>query len=156
MIWTQKLTGCFVSMIPDRKTKEALANLVRTIPVFKPKLADKMHCTLIHSLTSSSEIIPKPHCDIVVEHSKLEIWELQDKGLGVKHALVLTFESKDLEARKDELEKHGVKCQYDVFRPHLTLSMDVPKNLKVKDIEFNTPLRFVREIICECDGGSLL
>jgi hypothetical protein len=90
-----------------------------------------------------------------VSDYKLEIWPLTDKGYGVKYALVIVFESKEMELRRDELEREGIKCQYEEFKPHLTLSMDVPKNLNIVGISFHTCLRFVMEVIKDCKSDGL-
>lgn len=151
MSWINNVEGQFISVYPDKHSKLFIEEWCLRNRVPNAQNKENFHCTIAHS-ESTAFISGKPHCDIHVdmETSQIESWPLPDKGDGVRYALVLTFDSPELRDRYEELKAQGVKCKYENFRPHLTLSMDVGAYFRTRDLQYRHPLRFVREEIKHC------
>lgn len=151
MGWINSVEGQFIFVHPDKTTKSNLEEWCKRNKIPNLRTKEHFHCTIAHT-ESMAFVMGKPHCDVTVdaESIKIETWELPDKGDGIRYALVLTFESDALRKRYDELSSQGVKCKYDDFKPHLTLSMDVGAFFRTRDLQYHNPLRFVREEIKTC------
>lgn len=153
--WINRVSGRFVSVFPDKNSKEMISDFLRFHKIPNAIEKGKLHCTIAHSLVGA-HINAQQHCDIEATPLSVEVWPLGDKGYGEKYALVMTLRSPALEAKYQELRLNGIECQYEKFIPHITLSMDVPKWYSSKIFNFGKPIRFVRQEVRECKGADML
>lgn len=97
---------------------------------FPTNLAEKMHVTIAYSKAAVNwySLMPEVH-DLTVRGGKREVKPLGDGG-----AVVLSFESPELEARWDYYKSMGASWDYDGYRPHVTITWDLPEGFDLGSV----------------------
>lgn len=133
--------GTYISVKPDKQSKDALRDWAVTNKIPNPLDVKDMHCTVIYSRKGIPEA---KHYDmelpINAKTSGLKIFKQQNG----KNCLVTVVKSKDLSAHHETImDKYGATYDFDTYIPHITLSYDIGdldlKNYKlpVMDIIFD-------------------
>lgn len=97
---------------------------------FPTNLAEKMHVTIAYSkaLVNWYKLMPEVH-NLVVRGGRREVKPLGDGG-----AVVLSFESPELEDRWAYYKSKGASWDYDGYTPHITITWDLPEGFDLKSI----------------------
>lgn len=147
------LDGTYIRCLVDKKTRNLLDEFVKLNKI--PNPVSDYHCSIVHCLNSTHLRETQSHINVMAEFDKFEIWELEDKGYGIKHALVMLLKCPELEKRYRELKSQGITCKYNEFKPHITLSMDIWSGFLMAKT-FAHEIRFIREDIKKCKGKFTL
>lgn len=117
---------------------------------FKTTLpAEEMHVTVVYSKKPVDwSTIGEGKPDVSVIGGKRWLERLGDEG-----AVVLRFESPDLQGRHGALRDAGASSDYVGYRPHVTISYNA-EGLDISKIEpFDGPLMFGAEYVAEINSG---
>jgi len=124
--------GTYFGVVPDEDGMEKIKDLIKSLKLKNPIEDEKIHVTLMYSEDKGNPLIPPS--DLT--------YEAKPVGFALfgpeKNCLVVKLESKDLQARHDELLASGFIHSYDDYSPHVTLSYDyegeLPDSERLKDI----------------------
>lgn len=141
---TRLSRGTYVAVTYNQETVRALKETAFRLGL--PNKADpsKYHTTIVYSDTAvpdyevDSRLIGKVLNDGPL---KIEIW----KGHSGPYACVAVFQSMILQTRFDYSIDLGADQRYPKFKPHITLSYDVPQDFELKITEIDIALICERE-----------
>lgn len=123
------MTGLYVAVKYTERSTNEMLNSMSKFNIPNLLTADKIHTTIIYSKTydnikTAEYKVMKP----VAVIGSMEIWKTQ----GGKSALVAKLDAPDLSIRHNWLMKnHNLTYDYDEYKPHITLSYDVPDDFDV-------------------------
>lgn len=125
--------GTYISVKPDKLSKDALRNWAITNKIPNPLESKDLHCTVIYSRKGIPEA---KHYDmelpINAKTSGLKIFKQQNG----KNCVVVTIKSEDLSTHHDTImDKYGATYDFDSYIPHITLSYDIG-DLDIKKYKF--------------------
>ena len=109
--------------------KKSLNNIQRLQSQFVKNPTDikRIHCTVVFSRDKEMPFYPcKDHMDITATITGYDVWQMENE----KYCLVALLDCEGLQERHKEMSlQYDVKDRYDDYKPHITLSYDVPKNM---------------------------
>jgi hypothetical protein len=118
------MTGVYVAVNYSVETLKEIKNIMDIHNIPNPLEVDKIHTTLIYSKVYDDVDILQ-NCRYPSFATGYEIWKTQ----GGKNALVLKLHSPSLVERHQYLMgKYNLTYDYDEYKPHITLSYDVPED----------------------------
>lgn len=124
------MAGIYVAVkYTERSLKEMFDKLSKIMVIPNQIPFDKIHSTIIYSkkydkLETAEYKVMKP----VALAKSFEVWKTQNG----KSALVVLLDAPDLSIRHKWLMKnHDLTYDYDEYKPHITLSYDVPDDFDV-------------------------
>jgi len=128
---TQAIEGLYAAVTFTDLTTSQLLNITKSIPNGEKEF----HSTLLYSRVSLPTYVPQGEIFPVWEAPSslysLEKW-IDTDG---KTILVLTYSCKNLEDRHSYLmNKHNATYDFDEYKPHITLSYDIPEEFNIDNI----------------------
>lgn len=121
----EKKSGTYIGVRYDESSVRKLLNLTSKIP--NGVLKDKLHSTIIYSRVKI-DIPLLDNMDWSAIPGKIEYWDTQDG----KRAVILNVKCTDMiDRHKYIMETTKATYDYDEYKPHITLSYDVPKDYEM-------------------------
>lgn len=135
--------GLYVAAFFSNETNKNITDYTRKHNIPNPVSENSLHTTIVYS-RSPVEFEPIHSVDAIAdtEFSRLECWDLQSGG----RCLVWVYDSAYLHLRFVEAIKAGATYDFDEYKPHITLSYDVPDTFDVSSLPTpNFPIEIVGE-----------
>lgn len=138
--------GIFSAVKFDKKTTQKIVEFQKINNVKNPISQKDLHTTIIFS--PDKYILDYPiekHLDIKAKVVGFEKWRMNNGN----YCLVVLLDCDFLNERFEKLSKQfGIKNPYDEYKPHVTLSYDVPKYMNVSNLKDNIgELRIISEYV---------
>jgi hypothetical protein len=136
--------GLYVAAFFDEETNNNLAEYMRVNKIPSPVNTASLHTTIVYSKVPVPKFEPNHSVDIEVNttYSAFECWEMRNGS----RCLVLTYFSPYLHLRFEEAMKDGAMYDFDEYKPHVTLSYEMPVDFDVTTLP---PLGFPLTIVGE-------
>jgi len=95
--------------------------------------SDEIHCTLAYSKTDVPSFEPLKAVLEIAKPIGFEVWPSSPNTLkdNIKYCIVMKIESEYLQNRFKHIMSLGATYDYDFYKPHISLSYDVPKDFDV-------------------------
>lgn len=123
--------GMFMSVNFSERTKDNLVNLGKILKLEKSTSRDQFHSTIMYSKKTVD--LPLITHDEIIDPNSYS-WELFGDDEDV---LVLKYDSPALTARFNAAMDLGATYDYDEYKPHVTLAIDV-KDIDLANLSLPT------------------
>lgn len=136
--------GLYVAAFFDEETNNRLADYLRVNKIPAPVISASLHTTIVYSKVPVPTFEPNHSVDIDVntEFATFECWDMRNGS----RCLVLKYFSPYLHMRFQEAMKAGAMYDFDEYKPHVSLSYEMPEGFDVTSLP---PLGFPLKIIGE-------
>lgn len=150
----QQDNGIYMATKYDDDSLSMIVNLVNQHNIPNPLAQEKIHTTIVYSRVPvpglvATEVIDPPE---QANHIGYDVWPSQKDT----NCLVMLLDSTYLHARfHHAVDDLGASYDYDEYKPHITLSYDVPSDFDVEALPIlTTPLNIVQEYTEVLDSGD--
>jgi hypothetical protein len=136
--------GLYVAAFFDEETNNNLAEYMRVNNIPSPVNTASLHTTIVYSKVPVPSFEPNHSVDIDVDttHASFECWDMRNGA----RCLVLKYFSPYLHLRFQEAMKAGAMYDFDEYKPHTSLSYEMPEEFDVSTLP---PLGFPLKIVGE-------
>jgi hypothetical protein len=121
-------TGLYVAAFFSDETNQNLTKYLKDNNIPNPIVSPGFHTTIVYSRVPVNTFEPNHSVDIKINpDASLEAWDMQN---GMK-CLVLCYRSLYLDLRFQEAMAQGATYDFDEYKPHISLSYDLPPDFDV-------------------------
>jgi hypothetical protein len=121
--------GLYVAAFFDEETNNNIAEYMRINKIPAPVNTASLHTTIVYSTVPVPNFEPNHSVDIDIDttHATFECWEMRNGS----RCLVLKYFSPYLQFRFTEAMKNGAMYDFDEYKPHISLSYEIPEEFDV-------------------------
>ncbi len=138
--------GIFSAVKFDKKTTQKIVEFQKINNIRSPIKNSDLHTTIIFSPDKYILDYPvKKHLDIKAKIIGFDKWRMNNGN----YCLVALLDCNFLNERFEKLsKKYGIENPYDEYKPHVTLSYDIPIHMNVSNLKDSIgELRIISEYV---------
>jgi len=120
--------GTYAGVKVSEKTQQTISEFIANNNIPNPLSVDKLHTTLLYSRNYLPNYVPAGIYDqpIVGRAQGFEKWPTNPSNGNVTMCLVLKVDCPELSERhKFLMDEYNATYDFDVYKPHITISYDV-------------------------------